>query len=113
MSLNERFEMTALPEADLKRIKLNIEEGKAPKFVGDCKLYVGNMSFGCDESDIRELFEEYGDVGDVSLVRDEDGRMRGFGFVTMRNQDDGEKCLEALDGTEFNGRNIAVREATN
>ena len=101
----------ALPESDLKRIKTNIEEGKSPKFMGECKLYVGNIAFGCDEADIRSMFEEVGEVGDVALVRDDLGRNRGFGFVTMRTKEDGQKCMDTLDGKELEGRNLAVRES--
>jgi len=52
-------------------------------------------------------------VGDVSLVRDEEGKNRGFGFVTMRTKDGGQKAMEKLDGTAVRGRKIAVRESNN
>ena len=111
MTLSDGFEMTELPESDLNRIQTNIKEGKSPKFMGECKLYVGNISFQCTESDIRELFADIGDVGDVALVRDDIGRNRGFGFVTMRTKEDGQKCMDELDGKEIEGRNLAVRES--
>jgi len=47
------------------------------------------------------------------LVRDEDGKNRGFGFVTMRSKDDGQKAMAELDGTPIRGRKIAVRESNN
>jgi RNA recognition motif-containing protein len=105
--------MVPLPERDLERIELNIKEGRHPKHVGDFKMYVGNISFQSTEDDVYEVFETIGPVGDVSLVRDEQGRPRGFGFVTMRNKDDGEKALETLDGTELKGRNLNVRPSNN
>ncbi|KAL3938510.1 MAG: hypothetical protein SGARI_001717 [Bacillariaceae sp.] len=81
--------------------------------MGACKLYVGNIAFQSTEDDVRELFEEMGDVGDVSLVRDDLGRNRGFGFVTMREKAAGDKALEELNGVELNGRNLNVRESNN
>jgi len=62
---------------------------------------------------LMEVFAQMGTVGDVALVRDEQGRNRGFGFITMRTKEGGEKAMEELDGTEVMGRNIAVRESTN
>jgi len=111
--LGDGYEMVMLPDRDLERIKLNIEEGRSPKHVGDYKMYVGNISFKCTEEDLNELFSEYGPVGDVSMVRDNDGRLRGFGFITMRNKEDGEKCLEELDGVDLKGRNLNVRPSKN
>jgi len=111
--LGEGYEMVMLPDKDLERIKLNIEEGRNPKHVGDYKMYVGNISFKCTEDDLEELFGEYGPVGDVSMVRDSDGRLRGFGFITMRNKADGEKCLDELDGADLKGRNLNVRPSKN
>ena len=113
MKLRDGYELADLPEYDKERIALNIKEGKSPNFTGDSKLYVGNISFECHEDDLRNLFETVGQVGDVSLVRDDTGRNRGFGFVTMRNMEDGNKALEELNGSNLRGRNIAVRESTN
>lgn len=111
MSLSENYEMVELPSRDLERIETNIKEGKSPKYTGASKLYVGNIAFQSTEDDVRDLFEEIGIVGDVSLVRDDQGRNRGFGFVTMREKADGEKALEALNGVDLNGRNLNVRES--
>ena len=113
MTLRDGFEMIELPESDKERIELNMKEGKSPGFTGDVKLYVGNISFECHEDDLRNLFESVGSVGDVSLVRDDEGKNRGFGFVTMRTKEDGEKALEELNGSSIRGRSIAVRESTN
>jgi RNA recognition motif-containing protein len=113
MAINEGFELVPLPEMDKDRVKLNLDEGKSPKFMGDMKLYVGNIAFASREEDIFQLFSEIGKVGDVALVRDDTGKNRGFGFVTMREKEDGEKAIAALDGQEVNGRNLAVRESSN
>jgi RNA recognition motif-containing protein len=113
MYRQEGFEMIPLPDQDVTRIKLNLEEGKPASFQGEFKLYVGNISFECSEDDLYQVFNEVGPVGDVSMVRDETGRSRGFAFVTMRNKDDGEKSISILDGKEVQGRGIAVRASNN
>lgn len=92
---------------------MNIAQGKSPRFVGDMKLYVGNIAFDCTEEELYEEFSKFGPVGDVSLVRDDTGRPKGFGFVTLREKADGRKALEELNGVEIKGREIMVRESTN
>lgn len=111
MTLREGFEMVTLPEWDRDRISLNLKEGKNPRFMGDTKLYIGNLSFECTEQEVVNVFSEMGIVGDVSLVKDDQGRNRGFGFVTMRTKEGGEKAIQELDGKQVMGRNIAVRES--
>ncbi len=75
------------------------------------KMYVGNLPFSSTEEDVRDLFEKFGKVESVNLIRDrETGRSRGFGFVEMDNED-ASKAMTALDGTEFGGRKIRVNEA--
>jgi len=111
--VGDGFEMITLPDRDLERIQLNIKEGKHPKHFGDYKMYVGNISFQCTEEDLFNKFSEIGPVGDVSMVLDNDGRIRGFGFITMRNAEDGERALELLDGTDLKGRTLNVRPSTN
>jgi RNA recognition motif-containing protein len=74
-------------------------------------IYVGNLNFKSTEQDIKQLFERYGEVSSVKLVMDrETGRPRGFGFVEM-DTELGATAIEALNGTEFNGRNLKVHEA--
>jgi len=73
-------------------------------------IYVGNLSFDSTESDVRQLFEEYGTVDEVKLITDRDtGRARGFGFVEMSSG--GDDAIQALDGKELGGRNLKVNEA--
>jgi predicted Zn finger-like uncharacterized protein len=112
MNLKDGYEMIPLPSEDLTRIAANIEQGKPAGFVGEVKIYVGNVAFECHEDDIMAEFSKIGPVGDVSLVRDEEGRNRGFGFVTMRSKEDGQRAIEALDGAPVRGRKIAVRESS-
>lgn len=113
MFIKDGFEYVKMADEDLTRISQNIEEGRKPSFLGETKLYVGNIAFECSEDDIQETFGEIGPVGEVSLVRDELGRIRGFGFITMRFKADGQKAIDALDGSEIKGRKIAVRESNN
>ncbi len=75
------------------------------------RMYVGNLPFSSSEEDVRELFSQFGEVGEVNLIKDrQTGRPRGFGFVEMKAED-AEKAMESLDGTEFGGRRIRVNEA--
>jgi predicted Zn finger-like uncharacterized protein len=113
MEVKAGYQMVPLPESHRNRITLNIEEGKSPKFLGDAKLYVGNIAFECHEDDIVEIFSRVGNVAEVSLVRDDEGKNRGFGFVTMRTKEDGDRAIQELDGASVRGRNIAVRESNN
>jgi len=113
MTLNEGLELVPLPEHDLSRIKSNIENDRSPKFTGDAKLYVGNLDFGVTEDDIYELFKTVGEVGEASLITDPTGRSRGFAFVTMMTKEEGDKCIEELNGAELNGRNINVKHPNN
>jgi RNA recognition motif-containing protein len=76
------------------------------------KIYVGNFSFNMTEPDLRSLFEPYGSVESVTLVTDrETGRSRGFGFVAMTNDEEAEKAMAALNGTNSGGRALTVNEA--
>jgi predicted Zn finger-like uncharacterized protein len=113
MAIKDGYEYVVMPDSDLERITQNIDEGRPPAFMGEFKLYVGNIAFESTEEDVNEIFSEIGPVGDVSLVRDDLGRIRGFGFVTMREKEDGQKAIDALDGSEIRGRTIAVRESNN
>src|SRR3954454_19897271 len=76
------------------------------------KLYVGNLSFQTSSQDLEELFAGIGTVESASVVEDrETGRSRGFGFVEMASQEDGEKAIAELNGTQLGGRDLKVNEA--
>ena len=114
MNLQQGMEMVPLEEEDLKRIEQNKAENRPLTYVGDAKLYVGNISFQCTEQELVEVFASVGTVGEVSMVYDnETGRPRGFAFVTMRTRADGDKAIDELDGTEIHGRPLAVRASNN
>jgi cold-inducible RNA-binding protein len=76
------------------------------------KIFVGNFSFSTTESELRQLFEPYGTVENVTVVTDRDtGRSRGFGFVEMPNNGEAESAIAALNGQDMNGRALTVNEA--
>jgi cold-inducible RNA-binding protein len=73
-------------------------------------LYVGNMSFSTTEDQLREVFSQYGSVTKVQLIMDrETGRPRGFAFVEM--SDGADQAIQALNGTQLDGRTLTVNEA--
>ncbi len=75
-------------------------------------IFVGNLNFNTSESELRQIFEAYGQVDRVSIMTDRDtGRSRGFAFVEMANTDEGEKAIAALNGTQAAGRTLNVNEA--
>lgn len=76
------------------------------------KLYVGNLSFETTENDLQDLFDQHGQVNEVSLMMDRmTGRSRGFAFVTMNDKAQAEAAITALNGKDLNGRTISVSEA--
>jgi cold-inducible RNA-binding protein len=75
-------------------------------------IFVGNLSFGATEDSIRSLFEGYGAVDRVNVVTDRDtGQARGFAFVEMANDGEGERAIAALNGQELGGRALTINEA--
>lgn len=76
------------------------------------KLYVGNLSFNTSESELRELFSQYGEVASASLVMDrETGRPRGFGFVEFADAEHAKAAIAGLNGQNVGGRDLTVNEA--
>ena len=75
-------------------------------------IYVGNLSWTMTEDDLRSLFEQYGTVSSVKIVKDrETGRSRGFGFVDMPDDNEGQAALTNLYDSEVMGRKIIVNES--
>ena len=75
------------------------------------KIYVGNMPFSMDESQLRGLFEEFGEVDSANVITDrETGRPRGFAFVEMQDAD-ARKAMSELNEREVDGRQLKVNEA--
>ena len=76
------------------------------------KIYVGNLSFRSTEDTVRDLFSQFGQVDEASIVTDrETGRSRGFAFVTMSDDGEARQAIEALNGQDFEGRTLTVNEA--
>jgi len=74
-------------------------------------IYIGNLNFKSSEEEIRQLFSQHGTVHSVNLITDrETGRPRGFGFVEM-DTEEATKAIDALNGTDFDGRSLRVNEA--
>jgi cold-inducible RNA-binding protein len=72
-------------------------------------IYVGNLSYKVQETELSSLFEEFGEVVSVKIIQDQEtGRSRGFAFVEMASQEDAEKAIEELNDTVLMGRNLVV-----
>lgn len=75
-------------------------------------IYVGNLSYEINQTDLNEVFAEYGTVKRVHIPTDrETGRVRGFAFVEMEVEADEDKAIEALDGAEWMERSLKVNKA--
>jgi cold-inducible RNA-binding protein len=75
-------------------------------------IFVGNLSFEATEGAVRTMFEEFGAVDRINTVTDRDtGRARGFGFVEMANDGEGQNAIAALNGRDMDGRALNVNEA--
>ncbi|MDQ3585249.1 MAG: RNA-binding protein, partial [Acidobacteriota bacterium] len=76
------------------------------------KLYVGNLSFQTSSEDLQQLFGQAGTVESASVIEDrETGRSRGFGFVEMSTNEEGQAAIAQFNGKEINGRSLTVNEA--
>ncbi|MBN1687166.1 MAG: RNA-binding protein [Spirochaetales bacterium] len=76
------------------------------------KLYVGGLSYSVTDQELSELFGQYGNVESASVVKDRDtNNSRGFGFVEMSTQEEAEKAIKGLDGTDHQGRALKVNMA--
>ena len=76
------------------------------------KLYVGNLSFNTSNQDLTELFGTVGTVQSANVIEDrETGRSRGFGFVEMSSDAEGQNAIAQLNGKEIDGRELKVNEA--
>lgn len=75
-------------------------------------IYVGNLPFNLGEEDLKEIFEEYGEVTTTKIVADKfSGRSKGFGFVEMSNDAEATNAIKELNNAEISGRNIKVNES--
>lgn len=75
-------------------------------------IYVGNLSYGMSEDELRDAFGAFGEVSSVKILMDrETGRSRGFGFVEMPNKSEGETAIAQLNGKDLGGRALRINEA--
>ena len=75
-------------------------------------IYVGNLDFKVKEDDLEGIFEEYGTVSSAKIIVDKySGRSKGFGFVTMENQDEAKNAINELNGAMLENREMIVNEA--
>ncbi len=76
------------------------------------KLYVGGLPYATTEKELEEYFAAIGPVASAIIINDrETGRSKGFGFVEMKEDEDGKKAIKELDGKEFGGRTLKINEA--
>ena len=76
------------------------------------RIYVGNLSRDVSEGELKEAFAAFGEISSVAIITDKySGESRGFGFVEMTNQDQGNAAINGLNGKALKGRNLTVNEA--
>jgi cold-inducible RNA-binding protein len=76
------------------------------------KIYVGNLSYEVTEDELRTVVEQFGQVESVAIIKDKySGQSKGFGFVEMASQTEGQAAIDGLNGTELKGKSINVNEA--
>jgi len=75
-------------------------------------IYVGSLHFKMNEAELKEVFEEYGEVTSAKIIIDKySGKSKGFGFVEMPNDAEAKKAIEMFNGKDIDGRNVTVNEA--
>ena len=75
-------------------------------------IYAGSLSFRIREDELKETFEEFGEVTSARIITDKySGKSKGFGFVEMPNEAEARKAIEELNGKEISGRKIIVNES--
>jgi len=75
-------------------------------------IYIGNLHYNVNEEELKEIFKEYGEVMSVTIITDKyTGRSKGFGFIEMLNDEEANKAIDNLNGTEIRGRKVIVNQA--
>lgn len=75
-------------------------------------IYISNLSYAVNDGDLKELFSEYGEISSAKVITDrETGRSRGFGFVEMADDAQGQKAIDELNQAEYDGKVISVTVA--
>ncbi|MDP6870057.1 MAG: exosome complex RNA-binding protein Csl4 [Candidatus Poseidoniaceae archaeon] len=76
-----------------------------------CRLFLGGLSRDADETEVKNLFSEQGKITDFALMRDDQGNLKGFGFITFEEKEMADNAIAKLNGQRINGRRIGVRDA--
>lgn len=75
-------------------------------------IFIAGLSYGVNDADLNELFAEYGEISSAKVIMDrETGRSKGFGFVEMENEAEGQKAIDDLNGAEYDQRTLVVSVA--
>jgi len=75
-------------------------------------IFVAKLDYGIQETDLKEIFEEYGEVSSAKVIKDKfTGRSKGFGFIEMPDDQAAQNAINELDGAELEGRTIVVKKA--
>ena len=75
-------------------------------------IFVTKLNYGTSEESLSQLFEQFGTVDSVKIIMDRDtGRSKGYGFVEMSDDNEGNEAIAALNDSEFDGRTIVVKKA--
>ena len=75
-------------------------------------IYIGNLSYKVNEAELQQIMEDFGEVATVKIIKDrETGRSKGFGFVEMIDDAAATRAIETLNGTDFAGRAMVIKEA--
>jgi RNA recognition motif-containing protein len=75
-------------------------------------IYVGNIPYSATDADLQQLFEAHGSVTSARIIIDKmSGRSKGFGFVEMPDNDEAQKAIDAINGSDFQGRPLRVNES--
>lgn len=76
------------------------------------KVYVGNLPFSVDDNKLKEIFASYGEIEEATVIQDKfNGRSKGFGFVTFKEDENAKKAISEMNGKEVEGRELKVNEA--
>ena len=75
-------------------------------------IFIAGLSYQINDADLKQLFEEYGTISSAKVITDRDtGRSKGFGFVEMDDDSEGQRAIEELNGAEYDGRTLSVSVA--
>ena len=74
-------------------------------------IYVGNLVYAITSDELKDIFTKYGEVESASVITFHSGKSKGFGFVTMPNDEQAKAAIDALNGTDLQGRQVIVNEA--